>query len=49
MILGENYARMIGLDLPALREAHMADEFGGPDRALRAPWTAWTEGARLAA
>jgi hypothetical protein len=40
MILGGNYARMIGRDIDALRAAQAGDAFDGP-RQLRSPWTAW--------
>ncbi len=40
-VLGGNYARMMGLDVPALRARQAADAFGGPDRPLDEPWSAW--------
>jgi predicted TIM-barrel fold metal-dependent hydrolase len=45
-ILGGNYARMVGLDLDAVRRDIAGDEFGTPrpDR-VRPPWTAWRAAA----
>jgi hypothetical protein len=41
LILGGNYARMIGRDIADLRAAQRGDAFD-TDRPLEAPWTRWT-------
>ena len=41
LILGGNYARMVGLDVAALQARQAGDGFGGPDRTLDAPWSHW--------
>ena len=41
LVLGGNYARMIGLDVPALLARQQGDGFGDAGRALVAPWSAW--------
>lgn len=42
MILGGNYARMIGRTIPDLRAMQAGDPFDGL-RELKAPWSAWTQ------
>jgi uncharacterized protein len=44
MILGENYARMIGLDIADWRARQAGDAFAGRGE-LKAPWTIWREAA----
>lgn len=41
LVLGGNYARIMGLDVPALTASHATDAFGPADRPLAAPWSAW--------
>ncbi len=41
LILGGNYARMIGRTVADLAAAQRGDRFDGP-RELKAPWTVWT-------
>jgi uncharacterized protein len=40
LIFGGNYARMIGLNIDARRDAQRGDAFDGIER--KAPWTCWT-------
>ena len=42
LVLGGNYARMMGLDVPALLARQAADEFGDAGRPLSPPWSAWS-------
>ncbi len=43
LILGGNYARMIGLDIARQRQLQVGDAFGaGATRALKAPWSVWS-------